>query len=122
MRIVPLALIIAGVIGLLKHFGLIDAAFLQVFWPVLLIVIGVAMLLRGPHWRAHLHDRLHERWEHRMHRRFGPGWANLSEDERERFRAGMRQGRRDRGADGFAQPADDQPAPPAHPSDPGAPR
>jgi Domain of unknown function (DUF5668) len=92
MRIFPLALIAIGVFGVLKHYGLIDPAFVHLFWPLLLIGIGVAMLARGPRWRADMHERMHDRWEHRMHRRFGPGWAKLSEDERERFRAGMRQG------------------------------
>jgi hypothetical protein len=94
MRIAPFVLIAVGVFGLLKHFGLIDPAFVHVFWPVLLIGIGVAMLLRGPRWRADMRERMHDRWERRMHRHFGPGWAHLSEDERERFRAGMRQWQR----------------------------
>jgi hypothetical protein len=92
MRIFPLALIALGVFGVLKHYGLIDPAFVHLFWPLLLIGIGVAMLARGPRWRADMHERMQDRWERRMHRRFGPGWANLSEEERERFRAGMRQG------------------------------
>jgi len=92
MRIFPLALIAIGVFGLLKHYGLIDPAFVQLFWPVLLIGIGVVMLARGRRWRADMHEHMHDRWERRMHRRFGPGWAKLSEEERERFRAGMRQG------------------------------
>ena len=91
MRIIPLALIALGVFGVLKHYGLIDPAFVHLFWPLLLIGIGVAMLARGPRWRADMHERMQDRWEHRMHRRFGPGWANLSEEERDRFRAGMRQ-------------------------------
>ena len=91
MRILPLALIAIGVFGLLKHYGLIDPAFVQLFWPLLLIGIGVAMLVRGPRWRADMRERMQDRWERRMHRHFGPGWANLSEEERERFRAGMRQ-------------------------------
>ena len=91
MRILPLALIAIGVFGLLKHHGLIDPAFLQLLWPLLLIGIGVAMLVRGPLWRADMRERMQDRWERRMHRHFGPGWANLSEAERERFRAGMRQ-------------------------------
>ncbi len=93
MRIFPLALIAIGVFGLLKHYGLIDLAWLQLFWPLLLIGIGVAMLVRGPRWRTDMQQRMQDRWEHRMHRHFGPGWANLSEEERERFRAGMRQWR-----------------------------
>ncbi len=102
MRILPLALIAIGVFELLKHYGLIDPALVQVLWPLLLIGIGVAMLARGPRWRADMHDRMHERWERRMHRHFGPGWANLSEDERERFRAGMWQWHSRCGRDGDA--------------------
>lgn len=97
MRIFPLALIAVGGIALLNHYGLLDPAWVQLFWPLLLIGIGVAMLVRGPRWRAgmrgRLHDRMSDRWERRMHRHFGPGWANLSDEERERFRAGMRQWR-----------------------------
>ena len=91
MRILPLALIATGVFGVLKHYGLIDPAFVHLLWPLLLIGIGVAMLARGPRWRADMRDRMQDRWERRMHRRFGPGWASLSDEERERFRAGMRQ-------------------------------
>ena len=91
MRIFPLALIAIGVFGVLKHYGLIDPALVNLFWPLLLIGIGVAMLARGPRWRADMRERMQDRWERRMHRHFGPGWANLSEEERERFRAGMQQ-------------------------------
>ena len=91
MRIFPVALIAIGVFGVLKHYGLIDSAFVHLFWPLLLIGIGVAMLARGPRWRADMRERMQDRWERRMHRNFGPGWANLSEEERARFRAGMRQ-------------------------------
>ena len=91
MRIFPLALIAIGVLGVLKHYGLIDPAFVHLLWPVILIGIGVAMLARGPHWRADMRERMQDRWERRMNRHFGPGWANLSEEERERFRAGMHQ-------------------------------
>lgn len=90
MRIFPLALIAIGLFGVLKHYGLIDPAFMSLLWPLLLIGIGVAMLARGPRWRADMRERMQDRWERRMHRHFGPGWAGLSEDERERFRAGMR--------------------------------
>ena len=100
MRIFPLALIAIGVFGVLKHYGLIDPVFVHLFWPLLLIGIGVAMLARGPQWRADMHERMQGRWERRMHRRFGPGWANLSEEERGRFRAGMRQWKSHGGADG----------------------
>jgi hypothetical protein len=91
MRIVPLALIAIGVFGVLNHYGLIDPTLVNLFWPLLLIGIGVVMLARGPRWRADVRERMQDRWERRMHRHFGPGWANLSEEERERFRAGMRQ-------------------------------
>ena len=91
MRIVPLVLIGIGVFELLRHFGFIDPAFVRLLWPLLLIGIGLALLSRGPRWRSDMRDRMHGRWERRMHRHFGPGWANLSEAERERFRAGMRQ-------------------------------
>lgn len=91
MRIFPLALIAIGVFALLEHYGLIDRSFVHLFWPLLLIGLGVAMLSRGPRWRAEMRERMQDRWERRMHRHFGPGWANLSEEERERFRAGMRQ-------------------------------
>ena len=111
MRIFPFALIALGVFGVLKHYGLIDPAFVHLFWPLLLIGIGVAMLARGPRWRTDMHDR----WERRMHRRFGPGWANLSEEERERFRAGMRQGHFHGGGGGHSSaptPASDGSSPP----------
>jgi hypothetical protein len=123
MRIFPLILIGIGVFGVLKHFGLIDAALFHLFWPLLLIGIGLALLSRGPRWRSDMRERMHDRWERRMHRHFGPGWANLSEAERERFRAGMRQsnfhdvGRGSAapptpGSDGsFAKPSAQPPAP-----------
>ena len=91
MRIIPIALIVIGVLGVLKHYGFIDPAILHLIWPLLLIGIGVAMLLRGPRWGSHMREHMQDRWEQRMHHRFGPGWANLSEEERDRFRAGMRQ-------------------------------
>ena len=105
MRIFPLALIALGVFGVLKHYGLIDPVFVHLFWPLLLIGIGVAMLARGPRWRADMRERMQDRWERRMHRHFGPGWTRLSEEERERFRAGMRQWKSDGSAGG------DSPAP-----------
>ncbi|MBI5716971.1 MAG: hypothetical protein HZC37_04700 [Burkholderiales bacterium] len=127
MRVLPLALIAIGVFGVLKHFGLIDHAFLHLFWPLLLIGVGVALLARGPRWRGDMHERMQDRWERRMHRHFGPGWANLSEEERERFRAGMRQWQSHGGADGAAAdpsaPASASggppPKPPAQPPTPG---
>ena len=91
MRIFPLVLIAIGVFGVLNHYGLIDPAVVNLLWPLLLIGVGVAMLVRGPRWRSEMRERMQDRWERRMQRHFGPGWANLSEEERERFRAGMRQ-------------------------------
>ena len=93
MRIFPLALIAVGVFGVLNHYGLIDRAFVHLLWPLLLIGIGVAMLARGPRWRADVRERMQDRWERRMRRHFGAGWAKLNDEERERFRAGMRQWR-----------------------------
>lgn len=127
MRIFPLALIAIGVFGVLKHYGLIDPAFVQLFWPLLLIGIGLAMLARGPRWRADMRERMQDRWERRMHRHFGPGWANLSEEERERFRAGMRQWQSHCGFGGDASaPASSSGSSPAksstEPPAPGAPR
>lgn len=129
MRIFPLALIAIGVFGILKHYGLIDPTFVHLFWPLLLIGIGVAMLARGPRWRADVHERMQDRWERRMHRHFGPGWANLSEEERERFRSGMRQWHAhfDAGSSGDSSasaPAADgsSPKPSARPPAPGEPR
>ena len=133
MRIVPIALIALGVFGVLKHFGLIDPAFVHLFWPLLLIGIGLVMLARGPLWRAGMHDRMQDRWERRMHRHFGPGWNRLSEAERERFRAGMRQRQTHadigglggiRGDSSVAAPesADSSPKPTVQPPAPGAQR
>ena len=127
MRIFPLALIALGVFGLLEHFGLIDPSFIRLFWPLLLIAIGVALLSRGPRWRAGMSERMQHRWERRMHRHFGPGWANLNEEERERFRAGMRQWKfRHDGGGTSSSPAPASDAAPeksaARPPAPGEPR
>lgn len=126
MRIFPLVLIAIGVFGVLKHYGLIDPAFIGLLWPLLLIGIGAVLLARGPRWRGELRERMQDRWERRMHRHFGPGWANLSDEERERFRTGMRQWRshchRGGGGASFAPtPASDGsfPKPPAQPPAPG---
>ena len=100
MRIFPLVLITIGVFGVLKHYGLIDPAHLHLLWPLLLLGIGVAMLVRRPRWHANMHERMQDRWERRMHRHFGPGWTNLSGEERERFREGMRQWRSHGGGGG----------------------
>ena len=91
MRILPIALIAVGTYGVLRHYGLVDPEFLRLAGPVALIALGVALYWRGPRWRSEMHNRLHGKWERRMHRHFGPGWANLSDAERDRFRTGMRQ-------------------------------
>ena len=117
MRIFPLALIAIGVFGVLKHYGLIDPAFVHLLWPVLLIGIGALMLARGPRWRSDMRERMQDRWERRMHRHFGPGWASLSEDERERFRAGMRQWQSRFHDHGDSAPASNPPAPPSAPAE-----
>ncbi|MBS0304872.1 MAG: hypothetical protein JSR43_05760 [Proteobacteria bacterium] len=113
MRIFPLVLIAVGTFGVLQHYGLVDPAFVHLFWPLLLIGIGVALLVRGPRWRGDANERMQDRWERRMGRHFGPGWASLSEEERERFRAGMRHWR----SHGWGG---DSPAPPAPPAPPAA--
>ena len=125
MRIFPLALIVIGVFGVLHHYGFIDPAFVQLLWPLLLIGIGVVMLAAGPRWRSGMRDRMQDRWERRMHRHFGPGWANLSDEERDRFRAGMRQWRShfhgDGGGHSSASVSAGDTAPPKSPSQPSAP-
>ena len=102
MRIFPIALIIIGVLGVLKYFGFIDPGYVHLLWPFFLIAIGASMLLRRRHWHADMYGHMQDRWEHRMIRRFGPGWANLSEEERERFRAGMQQWHGHRGMGSMA--------------------
>jgi hypothetical protein len=73
MRIFPLVLIAVGTFGVLQHYGLVDSAFVHLFWPLLLIGIGVALLVRGPRWRGDANERMQDRWERRMGRHFGPG-------------------------------------------------
>ena len=50
-----------------------------------------------------------------MHRRFGPGWNSLSEEERERFRAGMNQWQ---SRDGHCGKPGDAPTEPPTPNGP----
>jgi len=111
MRILPLVLIAVGVFGVLKHYGVIDPTWVPLLWPLLFIAVGAVMLARGPHWRAEMRERMQDRWERRMHRRFGPGWASLSEEERERFRAGMRQSHFHGGGCGHSSASTSAPAP-----------
>jgi hypothetical protein len=117
MRIFPLVLIAIGVFGVLKHYGFIDPAYVHLLWPVILIGIGVALLARGPRWRSDMRERMQDRWERRMNRHFGPGWANLSEEERERFRAGMQQWQSHFPRGGASEGS--SPKPPAQPPGPG---
>jgi Domain of unknown function (DUF5668) len=91
MRIFPMVLIAVGGFALLRQAGIIEPGFMHLYWPWILIAVGIFLLVRGPRWRAHMDERMQERWERRMYRRFGPGLNNLSEEERERFFAGMRQ-------------------------------
>ena len=48
MRIFPIALIVVGSLGLAKYFGLIPVGMFHVIGPLLLIVLGVALLFRRP--------------------------------------------------------------------------
>jgi hypothetical protein len=58
MRIFPIALIVIGLLGIAKHFGLIPIGMLHLVGPILLIALGVALLLRRPRrCRAEWRDR-----------------------------------------------------------------
>ncbi len=48
MRILPVALIVIGSLGVAKHLGLIPIGMFHLIGPVLLIALGVALLLRRP--------------------------------------------------------------------------
>ncbi len=48
MRIIPIALIVIGLLGTAKYLGLIPAGMLPLIGPLLLIVLGVALLFRRP--------------------------------------------------------------------------
>jgi hypothetical protein len=57
MRIFPIALIVVGSLGLAKYFGLIPVGMFHAIGPLLLIVLGVALLFRRSRgcrgdWRA----------------------------------------------------------------------
>ena len=57
MRIFPLALIVIGLLGVAKYFGLVPVGMFHLIGPILLIALGVALLFRRPHrcrgdWRA----------------------------------------------------------------------
>lgn len=46
MRIAPIVLIVIGMFGLARYFGLLPVGFFHILGPVLLIVVGVALLFR----------------------------------------------------------------------------
>lgn len=48
MRIAPIVLIVVGLFGLAKYFGLVPIGFFHVLGPLLLIGVGVALLFRRP--------------------------------------------------------------------------
>ncbi|MDE2615002.1 MAG: hypothetical protein KGL78_16330 [Burkholderiales bacterium] len=57
MRIFPIALIVIGLLGVARYFGLIPIGTFHLIGPFLLIALGVALLVRRPHrcrgdWRA----------------------------------------------------------------------
>lgn len=49
MRVFPVALIVIGSLGVAKYLGLIPVGMFHLIGPLLLIVLGVALLLRRPH-------------------------------------------------------------------------
>ena len=48
MRIFPVALIVAGSLGLAKHLGLLPPGAFHLIGPLLLIALGVALMFRRP--------------------------------------------------------------------------
>jgi predicted exporter len=57
MRIVPIALIVIGLLGVAKYFGLIPIGMFHLIGPLLLIALGLALFFRRPRrchgdWRA----------------------------------------------------------------------
>ena len=48
MRILPVALIVIGSLGVAKYFGLIPVGMFALIGPALLIALGAALLLRRP--------------------------------------------------------------------------
>jgi len=48
MRILPLALIVIGSLGIARYLGLIPVGMLPLIGPSLLIALGVALLFRRP--------------------------------------------------------------------------
>ena len=51
MRIFPIALIVIGLFGVAKYFGLIPIGTFHLVGPLLLIALGVALYLRRPRYR-----------------------------------------------------------------------
>ena len=56
MRILPLALIVIGTLGVARYLGLIPVGMFPLIGPVLLIALGAALLLKRSH---HCHGRRH---------------------------------------------------------------
>lgn len=48
MRILPIALIVIGSLGIARHFGIIPTEMLHLIGPLLLIALGISLLLRRP--------------------------------------------------------------------------
>lgn len=48
MRIFPIALVVVGVVFLLRNLGFISHDVAHTWWPLILIVVGVAALFRCP--------------------------------------------------------------------------
>jgi len=57
MRILPIALIVIGSLGVAKYFGLIPVGMFPLIGPLLLIALGTALLLRRP---RHCHGGWHD--------------------------------------------------------------
>ncbi len=68
MRILPIALIVIGTLGLAKHLGFIPIGMFHLIGPLLLIALGVALLFRRPR-------RCHNDWRARN----GGGSANATQ-------------------------------------------
>lgn len=51
MRILPVALIVLGSLGVAKYYGLIPLGMGHLIGPLLLVALGIALLIRGPRMR-----------------------------------------------------------------------
>lgn len=68
-------ILVIGVIFLLQNLGLFTASIWAIFWPVLLIVIGLAVIFRRKHcW-----------WCGGHHMHHGHDWQKFGQDMKERF-------------------------------------